>query len=225
MKKILFLCLTIACLVPSLATAAQKAGGLSLLFFFSPTCSHCQRVEPVVNELAASYRIEGMRFGQGEGGAHLSFPVRQGDRSLADKYNIHGVPVLVVLQHGKTRTILRGEGSIRDAPLILGAIREGALTVSEALARGPRRGVFITGWIEGRGFSFRDTRYFLTDRVKAVPVRPWLPREAVKAPFRKERPRLMSDVVDRPTALRGDLVVQGGHVVLVVKKEVETGGI
>ena len=201
------------------ASSAGAEDRLHLLYFFTATCPHCKQATPVVSQLSAHYNIQGIVYGR-ENPGPLPFPVRQGTREEVNLYHIEGVPSLVVLSGGKVKYVFIGEQSIRDAPVLLNAFRGGALSVSEALAQGPGGDYTMAGWIISRGEYFNDAHFFLTDRKKQVPVQPWLPLEAVKSPFKKARPRLMSDVIDRPVVLKGTLIKSGAGLLFLVKEEV-----
>ncbi len=211
----LFLIITIISL-SSVSTALQD--DLSALFFFSATCSHCKSVEPAVKELSREFTIQGMLYGKVDAGP-LPFEVRKGDKETAARYGLEGVPALVVLKNGNVKQVIRGEYDIRDARAILRAFRKGALTVSEAVEQRPRKTSKIVGWIVSRGEYFRNVQFSLTDRKQTIAVRPWLPLEAAKSPFSKTRPRLMSDVVDKPVFLEGTLVKVGDNLQFMVGKE------
>jgi len=202
MRKRLIVFAIIVIIIITSAAVASAQSGLSILYFFSTTCAHCKSVEPVVKELSKTYRVEGLVYGKGEPGS-MPFAVRKGDKETSTIYGINGVPVLVVLQNGVVRQIIRGENDIRSCPNILRALSKGALSVSEMVAKGPQYTYTVTGWIVSRGDYFKGAKFYLTDRQQTIVIKPWLPLEAVKSPFNSARPRLMSDVINKPVYLDG----------------------
>lgn len=65
--------------------------GPVLLEFFSPGCGHCQRLSPVLNELASAYA----------GRAKIAkLNVDQNNR-IASEYGIRGTPSLYFFKRGK----------------------------------------------------------------------------------------------------------------------------
>ena len=150
----------------------------------------------------------------------MTFPVKKGTKKDYKQYGLAGVPALVVLMDGKTRQVLSGENDIKASRTILNAFREGAVTVSEAIEHGPQEVFRVVGWMESKGEYFKNARFVLTDRKKTILVKPWLPLEAVKSPFKKTRPRLMSDVMNKPIVLEGTLIKNKEEFHLQVRKEI-----
>jgi hypothetical protein len=146
--------------------------------------------------------------------------VRKGDKKTSARYGLEGVPALVVLRNGSLIQVIRGENDIRDARDLLRAFRKGAMTVSEAVEQGPQKTSNVAGWIVSRGEYFRNGGFFLTDRKQKIAVKPWLPIEAIKSPFRKTRPRLMSDVINKPVLLEGTLTKINDDLQFTVRKEI-----
>ncbi len=196
----------------------MESHDLSLIYFYSTTCPHCKAVEPTVIALSKEMSIQGVVFGKGVP-APMPFTVQKGDKSALRKYSLEGVPALVVLQKETVRHIFRGEHNIRASRLFLRGLAKGALTVTEAVSRGQQKDVILTGWIEGVGEYFKDKQFIFTDRKKSIMIRPWLPLEAVRSPVGNKRPRLMSDVMDKAVALRGELQMNDGTFYFTVKEE------
>jgi thiol-disulfide isomerase/thioredoxin len=190
-----------------------------VLYFFSADCASCKIVEPALEELSREFTIQGVLYGKDNVGP-MPFDVRKGDKETSDRYGLEGLPALVVLRKGSVIQVIRGEHDIRDARALLRAFRKRALSVSEAVDKGPRKTCNAAGWIVSKGEYFRNGRFFLTDRKKIIAVRPWLPIEAVKSPFRKPRPRLMSDVIDKPVLLEGALTKINDDLQFTVRKEI-----
>ncbi len=207
-------------LLSSLAVvfSAPKNQDLTLLYFFSPSCPHCAAVAPVIKELSKEYPVQGLVYGKGTP-QPMPFDVERGNEETSARYGIQGVPALIAFQNDTVRQIFRGEYDIRDARTILRGFLKGALTPSEAAAKG-QKSYTITGWIINKGEYFKDAHFYLTDRRQSIAVKPWLPLEAVKSLFRKTRPRLMSDVIDKPVILHGDLIKNDDAYLFVVHEEV-----
>jgi thiol-disulfide isomerase/thioredoxin len=215
-RKALFVIIAIISL-SSISAARQDE--LSVLYFFSANCTHCKRVLPAVRELSREYTVQGLLYGKDDPGP-MPFNVRKGDKETSARYGLEGVPALVVLRNGSVKQVIRGEYDIRDARALLWAFRRGALTVSEAIEQGPQKTCTIAGWIESRGEYFRKGGFFLTDRKQTIAVKPWLPIEAIKSPFRKTHPRLMSDVINKPVLLEGGLTKINHDLQFTVRKEI-----
>jgi thiol-disulfide isomerase/thioredoxin len=219
MKKIIFSIGIILVIFPFSFISAAPQDDLTVLYFFSANCVHCRNAEPSIKELSREFPVQGLYYGK-DRPAPMPFEVRKGDKATASKYDVTGVPILVVLKNGALRYKIRGEQDVKDARAVLRAFRKGALTVSEAIEKGPGKSYSVFGWVESRGEGFKDAKFFLTDRRKSIPLRPWLPVEAVKSPFKRARPRLMSDVVDRPVALKGELTGNEQAYLFTVNEEI-----
>jgi thiol-disulfide isomerase/thioredoxin len=218
MRKLFIAFAIIVNILITFAAIASAQSDLSILYFFSTTCGHCKSVEPVVKELSKTYHLEGLVYGKGAP-VPMPFAVRKGDKETSSTYGISGVPVLVVLKGGMVKQIIRGENDIRTCPRILIALSKGALSVSEMIAKGPKDTYNVTGWVESKGDYFKGVKFYLTDRQKRVEIKPWLPLEAVKSPFNSARPRLMSDIIDKPVSLKGMLVQIDNNLQFTVEKE------
>jgi hypothetical protein len=171
-----------------------------------------------MKELSAEYPVQGLLYGKGAV-EQMPFDVKPGDKATSSKYGVTGVPSLVILQNSSFRMKIGGEHDIVNAPLILKALEKGALSVSEAVEKGGAEKYIVIGWLVSRGEYFKDAKFFLTDRLKTISIKPWLPLEAVKAPMRKTRPRLMSDVIDRVVVLEGTLTRSGSDIQFIVGRE------
>ncbi|MGE5174153.1 MAG: hypothetical protein ACM3MD_10030 [Betaproteobacteria bacterium] len=77
----------------------------------------------------------------------------------------------------------------------------------------------ITGWIVAKGEYFKKAQFFITDRTTELPVKAWLPLEAMKGLFKSKRPRLMSDVVKKPVVLKGSIKKTVTGSIFMVKEE------
>ncbi len=217
-KQFILILFTVVLLCAHIGNASPP-DDLSILYFFSATCPHCTAIEPKVTELSKDFSVQGFYFGREVPGS-MPFTVRKGDKSLSDKYDINGVPALVILNKGNMKEIIHGEYDIKDALFILKAFQRGALTVSEAVAKGIQGSSHIVGWIESRGDYFRNAHFFITDRRIMIPISPWLPLETVKSPFKTTHPRLMSDIIGKPVELKGALIKADQTYSFIVKHEV-----
>jgi thiol-disulfide isomerase/thioredoxin len=201
------------------SVSAAQPDDLSVLYFFSADCVPCKRVEPAIKDLSREFTVQGLLYGTDDPGP-MPFKVRKGDKETFERYGLESIPALVALRSCSVKQVIRGENDIRDAHALLRAFRKGAMTVSEAIEQGPDNTFNVTGWIASRGAYFRNGGFFLTDRKQSIDVKPWLPIEAVKSPFRKTRPRLMSDVIDKPVLLEGSLTKTNGDLQFTVRKEI-----
>lgn len=206
-------------LFSSFVIAAQNSH-VKLLYFFSTTCNHCNDAKPAVIALSKDFAMEGLQFG--EGTYELPFAIKAGDKKIAKEvYHIAGVPTLVVLLDETIRLKIEGAPDIADARVLALALSRGALTVTEAAAAASQGEVTIAGWIISKGDYFKDPQFFITDRQTEIPIRAWLPLEAVKPPFKStNRPRLMSDVIKKPAFLSGRLIKKDKMLQFLVNKEV-----
>ena len=192
---------------------------IHLIYYFSTTCPHCTKTTPIVSELSKDYGVEGLVYGKADPGK-LGFPVKKGTKKDSKRYSLPGVPSLVVLMEGKTRQVFSGEPDIKDSRAFLRAFQKGALTVSESIVKGEQKKYSVVGWMEGRGEYFKNATFVLTDRKQAIVVKPWLPLEVVKSRFNKKRPRLMSDVMNKPIVLEGTLTKINDEFQFVVRREI-----
>jgi hypothetical protein len=213
----LFILLAAAALPPPVPAAQNSQ--IRLLYFFSSSCRHCVDAKPFVIALSREFSLEGLHFGQGPF-PEYPFPVKEGDKKIArERYGVVGVPAMAVMVDGKYKQKIEGTADIRDAKVLVKALSEGAKTVSEATAAIPETEIEITGWIIARGEYFKGAQFFITDRKTALRVKAWLPLEVVKSPFQSRRPRLMSDVVNKPVVLRGSIKkTKDGFLLLVIEE-------
>jgi hypothetical protein len=191
---------------------------VQLLYLFSAECTQCEKTNVLVSVLSREFPVEGIWIGSKNPGP-VGFPVRKSTPADKERYSITDEPSLVVLKNGKTSQTIRGECDILSSRTIIKGIEKGALTVSEAIEKGPQKTYTVVGWIESRGAYFEKARFVLTDRKRAIAVNPWLPLEAVKSPFKRSRPRLMSDVIGKPVFLEGLLTTINDDYRFTVRKE------
>ncbi len=203
LRMLFFIILSIISFAGS-AGAVGKAD-IKILYFFKDSCTHCQAVAAYVKELSKEYTIEGWVSTETKREGY-PFPVKVGSRKIAPMYGVQGVPTMVVLVNGTFKTKIAGERDIKNSRQILKAVEQDAITVSEAYEKKPAGAVLLTGWVENLGEYFKQPKFFLTDRQKRILIKPWLPLEAAKSPFsKKSGPRLMSDVINRPVLVKGNL--------------------
>ncbi|MBO8156205.1 MAG: thioredoxin family protein [Bacillaceae bacterium] len=69
------------------------------VYFYSPTCPHCQRTTPILVPLAEEYGIDLKKLNV------LEF------ESAWDDYNINGTPTLIYFENGKEKTRIEGENT------------------------------------------------------------------------------------------------------------------
>lgn len=217
-KTILFILLSLwVCFIPETSTASEPR--IQLLYYFSTTCPHCKQTTPIVSNLSTDYSVQGLLYGKSDPGK-LSFPVKKGTKKDSKRYDLEGVPVLVVLMDGITRQVLTGENEIRDVRAFLNAFQKGALTVSEAIAKGPGTTYRVIGRLASTGEYFKNARFSLIDRKQSILIKPWLPLEAVKSPFKQSRPRLMSDILNKPVMVEGSLTKNNDDLQFLVGREI-----
>lgn len=197
---------------------AQQEDALEAYYFYSPDCPHCGNVVPLIKELSKEIRVRGYFYGKG-GAEPMPFKVRRAGRFTLWWYDVNTFPTLAILKNGDVKQMLIGEPDIRDAREILSGYRKGASSVTEVVKKKPQKKHSVIGWVVSRGEYFQDPLFYLTDRRQTLPVRPWLPIEAVISPFRKTRPRLMSDVIGKPVFLEGTIMNIGDTPQFTVGKE------
>lgn len=213
-----FLALIVSSVFSSVYANNEKS--IKLIYFFSSSCKHCIESRPVVINLSETYPIEGIIFGK-VSEQSLPFSVREGNKEQAKKdYGIAGIPTIAVFVNGLYKQKIEGSRDIQHADVVIKALAKGALTVTEAAKLGASERVTITGWLVNKGDYFKNANFVITDRRENIRVKPWLPLEAAKSPLKKVRPRIMSDVLNKPTTLRGTLVKKDQGLELVVKEEV-----
>jgi thiol-disulfide isomerase/thioredoxin len=209
-------------ITPSLCHAAQNLH-VKILYFFSPSCPHCVEAAPAVISLGKEYNIEGHNVGAHEAQEGYPFPVIRGDKKNARKvYGIRGIPSLAVIIDGVFKQKLEGASDIQDAKSIVRALSSGAMTVTEAAKKEKDVELTVAGWVVAQGEYFKNVRFILTDRTTEIPVKAWLPLEAMKSPMKKSMPRLMSNVLRKPVVLRGNLIQTGTGPLFVVKEELRS---
>jgi len=170
-----------------------------------------------MNKLSEKYSVEGIVFGEGDI-PETRFSLTKGTKEMAERFGLKKVPYLIVLEDGTQRLALSGRSSIMDMEVILRGLDMGGLLPSEVKDRKSDEFI-LTGWLIHRGEYFKkDSVFFITDRKTNIEILPWLPLEAVKSPFKVERPRIMSDLVGRPLILKGRLDERGRFI---VKEEME----
>jgi thiol-disulfide isomerase/thioredoxin len=199
-KKVIFWLVLLSSLV-----YAGQGRNVEILYFFSPSCHHCIDAKPFIMDLSKTYNIQGLSFGEGPPPS-FPFPVEKGDKTIArDTYDVKGVPTLGILIDGVYRQKISGMPDIRDAQVIIKGLKNGAMTVSEAVHSSKESEITITGWIVARGVNFQKAKFFITDRKTELSIKPWLPLEVVKSPVHKIHPKTMSEVIRKPVILRGSI--------------------
>ncbi len=199
----------------------SKEEGLKILYFFSLTCPRCNEVKPFIEDLSKEFHVEGLLYGKKEI-MESPFPVKRGTKDIASRYNIKGIPAIVVLKDGVFKQKIVGVRDIKESRIILMAFsRLDALSVSEAIENTTNKEIIITGWIIHKGRYFnKNSKFFITDRKKELQINPWLPLEAIKSPF-KSRIRTMSDMIDKPVILKGRLINKESGLIFEVKEEIK----
>jgi thiol-disulfide isomerase/thioredoxin len=202
----------------SLPADAQNGEALEAYYFFSPACPRCERIAPFIRELSREFCMRGFFHGKGDV-EPMPFEVREADNVALLRYGVRAFPSLAIMKNGAVKQLLSGEQDINDARLILSAYRKGAWSASEVIEKKPPNKVRVIGWVVSKGEYFHSPQFYLTDRRQVVLIRPWLPIDAVRSPFKKTRPRLMSDVIDKPIFLEGTTTDNDGILEFTVGKE------
>ncbi len=218
-SRLLFI---IGIIILSSSAHAAKSHHIKIIYFYSESCIHCEAAKPAVIDLSREYDVEGCRFGGGK--QQLPFPVKAGDKKIAKEYGVNAYPALAILVDGMFRQKIAGTSDVQDAHIIIKALEQGGMTVTEAVKNDRGEEIKITGWISSKGEYFKKAQFAITDRTTELPVNAWLPLEAVKSPFRTKengnRPRLMSDVVRKPVLLEGSIKKTGTSTIFHVREEI-----
>jgi len=201
-----------------LSARAQK-DDFSILYFYSSSCPPFDSVAQLIKNLNREFPVHGLISGAGKS-EDMPFKVEHTNEGMLLRYHVDRFPTLVVMMHDTVKQTIVGEQDIKDAGFVLRAFRRGAMSVSEVIAKKPWDGAVVAGWVVSKGEYFKDATFYLTDRKNTILLRPWLPLEAVRSPWRKDRPRLMSDIVNRPVVLEGTVEKSGNELHFTVIKEV-----
>lgn len=206
-------------LVSCLSVDAQKKeNALEAYYFYSTACPGCANVASIIKELVMEIPIRGFINGNGDTET-MPFEVRMADKATLTQYDVQKFPTLVVLKNGIVKQMFRGEQEIKDARVMLIAFRKGGWSVSEVLEQKPQNEYRVAGWIVSKGEYFDKPLFYLSDRRQTILIKSWLPLEAVQSPFRKTRPRLMSDVIGKPVFLEGVVTKTGDNLQFQVVRE------
>ena len=201
-----------------LSARAQK-DGLSIFYFYSPACSPCNNVSIIIKDLSRNFTVQGFVFGGGKT-EPMPFKVNSADEATLARYHVDQFPALAVMSNDAVKQMIVGEQDIKDAGLILKAFRKGALSVTDLVAKNPQETYVVAGWVISGGEYFRNAKFMLTDRKNTLLLRPWLPLEVMRSPFRTAMPRMMSDVINHVVVVEGTLTRSGEELQFNVHKEI-----
>ena len=203
-----------------LAIQAGPNEHVKVLYYFSMSCKHCIDAKPAIIALSKKFPIEGQNVGD-IAVVGYPFPVRPADKKRSkEEYEVKGVPTLVVFIDNERKQNIAGARDIDDATIIVTALARGAKTITEVAQKKPTGEITVTGWIGAKGEYFKNAQFFITDRKTELPIKAWLPLEAMKSmAANKNRPRVMSDVVRRPVMLKGNITASPTGVLFQVKEE------
>ncbi len=79
---------------------AKKEEDFFMIYFFTPTCSACKRMEPTINKLKKKYRIVKVDATK--------------EPEVAKAYRVLGVPMLILVKGGKVAASLMGIKSEKE---------------------------------------------------------------------------------------------------------------
>jgi thiol-disulfide isomerase/thioredoxin len=206
-------------LVSCFSAKARQAESLEAYYFFSSTCPDCAKSTPFVKRLSREITMQGFLYGDGDA-EQMPFKVWNDDEAARKRYDVRTFPMLVLVKNGAEIQAFIGDRDIQDAPIFLSALRKGTGSVSEMVEKKPQTPYSVIGWVVSRGEYFRNPRFYLTDRKTFIPVKPWLPLEAVKSRFNKTPPRLMSDIINKPVMLEGILTTNNDDLQFTVRREI-----
>ncbi|MDO8444961.1 MAG: TlpA disulfide reductase family protein [Deltaproteobacteria bacterium] len=264
-RKSIFLFITLLTIltVPVSSSAALKAPDFSLqgegdtvyrladfkgkpliLFFFSFSCSHCEKAMPVVKELYkksdSRYSILGVVYGTPKEELRYKkietgtkFPVAIGTESVRKDYKVSGTPYFWVIGTDGTlkERFIGGKGAEMITPPRSPSLLKRGMGVVEEL----RVGLFELSSdhksyegkaIETGGLLIQTTlSYFpkpvfmLTNGVDKIRILPWLPLEVAPSPkgLKKQRKKVMSDFLDKYVNISGKVVLEDGKPLIEVK--------
>ena len=182
-------------------------------------CPDCLEAEPAVIALGKKYSVEGRNLGT-KAAQGPPFPVKRYSKEHARKiYGIKEIPSIAILIDGQCRQTIEGTSDIKDAKSIIQALSSGAITVTEAAKKGTDAELTVTGWVIAQGEYFKNVRFILTDRTTELQVKAWLPLEAMRSPLKRTMPRLMSNVIRKPVALRGSIIQTDTGGLFIVREE------
>lgn len=72
---------------------AEEQRGLILVDFFAPWCGPCKLMAPIIDELIEEYQGKDITIGK--------LNVDE-NKKTAEKYNVMGIPTLILFKNGKT---------------------------------------------------------------------------------------------------------------------------
>lgn len=204
-----------------------------ILFFFSFSCGHCERVMPVIKELYKNsngrYNILGVVYGTPKEDLKYKrvetgtdFPVVIGTESVRRDYKVSGTPYLWVIgPDGVLKERFIGE--------------KGAEMLKERVKKESKAGIFELS-SDPKGYEGKDIEtgglltqtspsyfpkpvFMITNGADKVRVSPWLPLEVAPSPkgFKKQRKKVMSDFLDKYVIISGKVVLEDGKPFIEVK--------
>lgn len=215
---------------------ADYKGKTLVLFFFSFSCSHCEKAMPAVRELHKKsngrYEILGIVYGTPKDDLRYKkiesgtdFAIAIGSQVAIKDYKVGGTPTFWVIDPaGELKERFVGDpgaGLLRDY-LNAGNLTErvGLFELSSVYEEYEGKTIEAGGMLIQTATSyFPKPVFMLSNGVEKVRVSPWLPLEASPAPRGMNRPRknVMSDFIDKKVTVTGKVVLEDGKPFVEVR--------
>ena len=216
------------------------AGHPLVLYFLSFSCSRCNNIRPLVNEIAGQadgrYAVLGVVFGTkkedlaaAKQKAGDKFPVAAGTRAVIKSYVVPGTPYFWLLDaNGGMEERFSGELGAAALQKYLRSCtgnvkkctdeRVGLYEIAEEPKRFAGKEI-VTGGILAPGGNtyFPSPRFLLTNGTDKIQVSPWLPIEVAPGPpgFKKRPRPTMAEVLGKYAVVTG--VVREGKEGLYIE--------
>ena len=108
----------------------RQEDALEAYYFYSPACPHCDNAAPFIKELSTVIPMRGFIYGKGDA-EPMPFEVRNANKGTLRRYNINKFPTLAILKKNAVKQLFIGEQDIKDARVMLSALRKGACDIGK----------------------------------------------------------------------------------------------